>query len=146
MARQHDLITKQMTITNETQAERINNMVSMYEVVQHSPMKFPDLVAFMQDTRNVSISKSSWHLLRNPKHKVVKLDILTGVAAFFGEADKFLMLEEAQPSPRYQENLIRLQQQRVAKTIELLYQRVLKLPPELRGAALQGLELRLQSA
>ncbi|WP_411734206.1 hypothetical protein [Paeniglutamicibacter sp.] len=142
MGRQLDIITQTLTITKETQAERVNNLVAMWALRSGSPLKIGDLQTFMSQ-RKITISTSTWHALRNTAYKVVKLEILSGVADYFDIDKSFLMYEEAAVPEEYKQNLEKLEQNRVEEAVEAMHRHASRLPQDLRHVALCGLIYRL---
>ncbi|MFJ6419275.1 hypothetical protein [Paeniglutamicibacter sp. NPDC091659] len=135
-----------MTITRQVQAERANNLVVMSQIVNGSPMRFADLADFMKSTRNVTMARSTWHLLRSAEHKVVKLDVLTGVASFFGVDERFLAWEVADSSPDYVRLLPEIESIRIDETTGAILNLVATLPFHLHEEALVDIQRRLSSA
>lgn len=118
-----DVITAHLTITASTQAERVANLIWMRNI-NGAPMKFSELEAFMLK-RNVTMSKSTWHALRNDEYRVVMLEILDGVAAFFKVPRAFLMYEDATIPEVYQRNLAAVEEARTNDAVEQI-DRILK--------------------
>jgi len=135
-----------MTITRQVQAERVNNLVVMSQIINGSAMRFADLADFMKSTRNVTMARSTWHLLRSAEHKVVKLDVLTGVASFFGVDERFLAWEVADSSPDYVRLLPEIESIRIAETTGAMLNLVATLPFHLHEEALVDIQRRLSSA
>lgn len=142
MARQLDIITQALTITKETQADRVNNLVAMSALNGGEPMKFSDLQEFLLK-RDVKMSKSSWHALRNIEYKVVKLEILSGVADFFGVDKNFLMHEETEEPEVYSRNLVELKKLRTDEAVEMFYRHASRFPRDMQDDVVHGLFRRL---
>lgn len=144
MARQSDVLTKGMTITAETQAERLNSLVMMSGLNGHSPMKFNELVVFLKETEGITISKSTWHAMRNEDYKVVKIEILHGVASFFKVDKEFLSREEA-PAPEgydeYRNELLKKQSETVT---EAFFRHASKLTPKEQSEMLVSFQHRMK--
>lgn len=143
MSRQHDLITQAMTISPQVQADRVNNLVVMFQILHGLPMRFADLAEFMKTTRNVTLARSTWHLLRSPEHQVVKLDLVTGIATYFGVDERFLAWEDAASSPDYVRLHLEIEAFRAAETADAMLTLLAAMPRHMHTAVFDEVQRRL---
>lgn len=104
MSRQTDSLMERVSITAETQADRVLNLLEMLERESGKPLKFQDIADRLASS-GIKLGRSSWHAIQDPEYRYSRVQPLTAIALFFGEHSDFLIKEEVEPSERYKENL-----------------------------------------
>jgi hypothetical protein len=142
MSRQSAAATRSVTISAETQAERVNALAAI-RADENGPVRYPELAKFMAD-QGSKISQTTWFALRDPEQRVSKLDILLSLSTFFGVSGEFLVSEYAEEPEGYSERLEAVNQERAQEFVVMAARHARKLNPEARSIALQGLHEALE--
>lgn len=105
MPRESDLIMVIITITGRAQADRLLNLLEMFEIENESgPLRFTVLADHLAE-RGIKLGRSSWDTIKDPEYRYNRVRVLAAIALFFGEDQDFLIKEETQPSERYKSRL-----------------------------------------
>ena len=137
MAKLSALERATVTITAETQAERLAGLVALAEA-SGTPARYSDVAQRLADS-DTKIGRTSWYDLLDPGQRVSKIEILVGVARYFKVEPEFLIREEA-PSPEgFTEALDEMNETRAREFVTFAARQALRLPPAARKLAIAGL-------
>ncbi|MGL3807308.1 hypothetical protein ACSYDW_14540 [Paeniglutamicibacter sp. R2-26] len=93
MGRQVQALERLVTISAETQANRFDALLTLQEQ-NGGPLTFQDAVGLMAK-RDVVLSRSTWHKLRDPKYLIKNFNVLAAFADVFGVDGEYLINEDA---------------------------------------------------
>lgn len=95
MGRQMETLSSLVTITGETQANRIQALIQLFEDRTGAPLTYK-MIEEALASRYVPISRSTWHKLTSFKDRVPNFKILAVLGNFFDVPTEYMISEAAE--------------------------------------------------
>lgn len=123
MSKQTDLLMERVSITGETQTDRVLNHIELYERERGQSFSFHELVDTLAKN-GIKLGGSSWYAIKDPEYRYSLIPLLSAVSLFFGDDPDFLIPEQVEPSDRYKASLEEITNVAAMETARLFVKQV----------------------